>query len=269
MSEVPSAAPDSAQSAGHGAAQGAVQSAMQDAALWELPALGGPVLPPRRRSADLSGIEREAWQQGHAEGREAGLAAVREEARATAAELEQRVQQLQSILDFMTRPLMDLDQQVQRQLVQLAGAIARHLVRRELKTQPDEIVAVVRETVALLPVGARQVRVFLHPQDAELVRSRLAAGSGERAWSLVEDPMLARGGCRVSSDSSSIDATLEQRLGAAIATVLGDERSAPRTASAVPAPGAGGESASGTDLAGGSESDGGEPDGGEPDAVDE
>jgi flagellar assembly protein FliH len=102
-------------------------------------------------------------------------------------------------------------------------------VRRELKAQPEEIIAVVRETVALLPVGARAVRVHLHPEDAELVRSRLAAASGERAWNLVEDPMLARGGCRVSSDNSSIDATLEQRLGAVIAAMLGDERGAART----------------------------------------
>ncbi len=251
MSEAPAsaasaAAPSTAQAARAGAAAGAAPSA----ALWELPALGGPVLPLRRRSADLSALEREAWQQGHAEGREAGLAAAREEARAAGAELEQRVHQLQAILDFMTRPLADLDQQVQRQLGQLAGAIARHIVRRELRTQPDEIVAVVRETVGLLPVGARTVRVHLHPQDAELVRARLAGGSGEHAWSLVDDPTLTRGGCRVSSDGSSIDATLEQRLGSVIAAVLGDERSAPRAAQTMPDGSAAGETAVGEAGAG-------------------
>jgi flagellar assembly protein FliH len=109
-------------------------------------------------------------------------------------------------------------------------------VRRELKTQPDEIIAVVRETVGLLPIVARQVRVHLHPEDAELVRSRLAIASGEVAWSIVEDPMLARGGCRVTSETSNIDAQLEQRLGAAIATVLGDERGHSGPASPDPPP---------------------------------
>ncbi|HWG75728.1 MAG TPA: FliH/SctL family protein [Steroidobacteraceae bacterium] len=199
---------------------------MSEAETWQLPALGGQVLPGRRRPENLTAIEREAWEQGHAQGREAGLVAAQQEARAAAAEAERRVQQLQSILDLMTRPLADLDQQVQRQLALLAGAIARQIIRRELKTQPDEIVAVVRETVGLLPIVARQVRVHLHPEDAELVRSRLASASGERAWSIVEDPMLARGGCRVTSETSSIDAQLEQRLGAAIAAMLGDERAA-------------------------------------------
>jgi flagellar assembly protein FliH len=197
---------------------------MSEIATWQLPVLAGSVQPGRRRPESLTAIEREAWEQGHAQGREAGLAAAAQEAGAAAAEADRRVQQLQGILDLMARPLADLDQQVQRQLASLAAAIARQIVRRELKTQPDEIVAVVRETVGLLPLLARQVRVHLHPEDAELVRSRFASASGERAWSILEDPMIARGGCRVTSDTSSIDAQLEQRLGTVIATMLGDER---------------------------------------------
>jgi flagellar assembly protein FliH len=199
---------------------------MSESARWQLPSLGGPVLARQRRTAELTAIEREAWEHGHAEGREAGLAAMQQQAHAAGAELGRRVQELQGILDFMTRPLADLDLQVQRELATLAAAIARQIIRRELRTQPDEIVAVVRETVALLPVSAREVRVHLHPEDAELVRSRLAAANGDRAWSIIEDPVLSRGGCRVTSDNSTIDASLEQRIGTAIASMLGDERAA-------------------------------------------
>ena len=195
-------------------------------ALWELPQINGPVLARNRRIADLQGIEREAWDKGHAQGREAGIAAVRSEAQAASQELDRRVQNLGAILDFMSKPIAALDREVQRQLASLAGAIARQIVRRELKTHPDEIVAVIRETVALLPMTAREVRVHLNPEDAKLVRSRLAEASGDRAWSIAEDPIISRGGCRVSSESSTIDAQLEQRLGAAIAAALGDTRSA-------------------------------------------
>jgi flagellar assembly protein FliH len=78
----------------------------------------------------------------------------------------------------------------------------------------------------LLPVTAREVRVHLNPEDAALVRSRLAEATSERAWSITEDSILPRGGCRVTSENSTIDAQVEQRLGAAIAAVLGDERNA-------------------------------------------
>lgn len=196
------------------------------AAVWELPPIDGPVVARRRRDADLDAIEREAWNKGYADGRQAGLAAAQQEQQSAQAEIDRRVRHLGSILEFMAEPIAELDEQVQRQLATLAGAIARHVIRRELKLQPDDIIGVIRDTVSLLPVTAREVRVHLHPEDANLVRSRLAEVTSERAWSITEDPILPRGGCRVTSETSTIDARVEQRLGAAIAAVLGDERTA-------------------------------------------
>ncbi|MGH8230727.1 MAG: FliH/SctL family protein [Steroidobacteraceae bacterium] len=195
-------------------------------ALWELPPIDGPVMTRQRRSADLDAIEREAWDKGYADGREAGLKAAQQEQQAASAEIDRQVQHLGDILDFMAKPMAELDDQVQRQLALLAGAIARQVVRREIKLNPGDIVGLIRDTIALLPVTARDVRVHLHPDDTRLLRSRLAEISSERAWSIVEDAVLPRGGCRVTSETSSIDAQVEQRLGAAIAAVLGDERSA-------------------------------------------
>jgi flagellar assembly protein FliH len=43
-------------------------------------------------------------------------------------------------------------------------------------------------------------------------------------WKIQQDPLLTRGGCRVSTGDSRIDATVESRLGAVIARVLGDSR---------------------------------------------
>jgi flagellar assembly protein FliH len=194
------------------------------AAAWQLPQISGPVVGRSRRREDLDAIARDAFDQGFAEGRQAGIAAAQQEQQAAEAEITARVQQLDKVLQFMARPIEQLDSEVQLQLAALAGAIARQVIRREIKTHPDEIVAVIRETVALLPVSAREVRVHLHPEDARLVRDRLVEVTADRAWSIAEDPILARGGCRVTSENSMIDAQLEQRLGAAIATVLGDTR---------------------------------------------
>jgi flagellar assembly protein FliH len=198
------------------------------AAAWQLPQINGPVVGRSRRREDLVAIERDAFDQGFAEGRKAGLAAAQQEQQAVQAQSAVRVQQLDEILQFMARPIEQLDLEVGQQLATLAAAIARQVVRREITTHPDEIVAVIRETIALLPVSAREVRVHLHPEDARLVRERLSEVSGDRAWSMAEDPILSRGGCRVTSENSVIDAQIEQRLGAAIAMVLGDTRDGPR-----------------------------------------
>lgn len=193
---------------------------------WKLPEVSGPVIGRTQRVDELGAVEREAWDAGFAAGHEAGVAAARQEQQALLAVAEQRVQRLAGILDFMARPLQLLDAEVERQLALLAGAIARQVVRRELRFQPDQIVAVIRETVGLLPAATRDVRVHLHPEDAAVVRERLREPGAEAAWSIVEDPVLSRGGCRVTTENSSIDARIEQRLGAAIAAALGDERGA-------------------------------------------
>ena len=81
-----------------------------------------------------------------------------------------------------------------------------------------------REAIQLLPVASRSVQVHLHPDDASLVRDTLSPAENEPAWSIVEDPLISQGGCRVTTENSQIDATAEARLQAVIHATLGDER---------------------------------------------
>ncbi len=161
-------------------------------------------------------------QEGHAEGYQRGYA---EGLAAGRDEVALRVQKLDQIVAFMHQPLEQLDNAVEEQLTWLATEIARQLVRRELRSSPGEIVAVVREAVALLPVASAGIQVRLHPEDAQLIREVLSLGrDDEPVWRIIEDQTLSRGGCLVNTDQSRIDATLEKRLGLLIATVMGDER---------------------------------------------
>ncbi len=156
---------------------------------------------------------REGFELGQREGYEAGMAQAQEHA-----------QRLLAICELLNSPLEELDQTVEAQLLQLVSIIAQQVIRRELKASPGEIVAVVRESLAQLPVAAREVRVRLHPDDAALVREALGKPGGEQGWQIIEDPVITPGGCRVVTDTSRIDATVESRLNALAASVLGGER---------------------------------------------
>ncbi|TVR65171.1 MAG: flagellar assembly protein FliH [Candidatus Competibacteraceae bacterium] len=160
--------------------------------------------------------------EGHAEGYQRGFA---EGLNAGRDEVMLRAQQLEKILTAMSGPLATLDKAVEEELAALAIDIARQLVRRELRASPGEIVAVVREAVGLLPVASLGIQIRLHPEDARLIREVLSLGPEDQpVWQIIEDQSLSRGGCAVNSELSRIDATVEKRLGAVIATVLGDER---------------------------------------------
>lgn len=193
---------------------------------WSLPEVDGPSIHRRNRLSvgELEELERAAWEEAFAQGKEAGLAAARMEIETRRADLERQASRLNSILDLLAQPLKQLDAEMERQLVMLAFTLAKQLVRRELKADPSQVIGIVRDTVALLPIAARNVRVHLHPEDATLLREKLADTTADRAWSIVEDPVQSRGGCRVTTENSQIDARLETRLGAALSSLLGDER---------------------------------------------
>ncbi len=199
---------------------------------WQLPEVSGPVVEladaRRRNDNEL----RQAQQQAEMRGYQAGMERAEAELRARSAAIDERVQRLDSLLALIARPLESLDAEVERELVELALAVGKQLARRELRTEPTQIIAIVRESLAQLPLAAREVRVHLHPEDAQTVRERLAAGGGERAWTLIEDPTMTRGGCLVQSEASRIDARLESRIAAIAANALGDERVGDRSAAA-------------------------------------
>jgi flagellar assembly protein FliH len=221
-----------------------------DAALvarWTPPAVAGDGARRARHGPTvtrLESIEREAFEQGFAAGRDEGLKTVQAEMARRVAELDVKIAALDAVFGTLAQPLARLDEQVEAELTQLALAIAKQLVRRELKIDPAQVIGVVRHTVSLLPIAARDIRVHLHPDDAAIVNAKLATPVGEREWLVVEDPLLARGGCRVTTNNSSIDGRLESRLAAAAAALLGDDRAgtsrAATEAPATPAVNAGG-----------------------------
>src|SRR5262249_44409190 len=195
------------------------------------PEVAGPLANSKRdwrTLEELAAIERAAWDESYAAGKQAGLAAGEAEAARKLAALDHRIAHFEGGMSALARPLEKLDDTVESQLVELALAIARQVVRRELKTDPAQILSLVRETVNLLPVAARDVRIFLHPEDAAFVRERLAPATTGRAWSIAEDPMLTRGGCRVTSETGQIDARLEAQLAQVFGAVLGEDRAASR-----------------------------------------
>jgi flagellar assembly protein FliH len=197
---------------------------------WNAPQVDGAAMAGRktRTVRELQEAEEEVWARVREEARSEGLLAARAEIEPLVAHLEDQSRRLAALLDLQARPLAKLDVEIEQQLAELAVAVARQLLRRELKVDPSQVIAVVRETVALLPASARDVRVIVNPDDAALIRERLVKPNEHVAWRLVEDPMLHRGDCRVVTETAQIDARMENRLNAAIATLLGDERAQER-----------------------------------------
>jgi len=173
------------------------------------------------RQEGLDSGFKEGVEQGIAQGTQQGIELGMQQIQETA-------NQWQQLISCLAAPLASLDRQVEQELVALAMAVAKHLVRRELKIDPSQVIAVVREAVSVLPVSARDICVLLHPEDKKLIQESLSVDfdgeESDRRWRIIEEPMLTRGGCKIETATSFIDASVEARLAAIIAQVLGGDR---------------------------------------------
>lgn len=184
---------------------------------WHAPAIDGSDGRGFLTAGRLQDMQNEAHDEAYKEGRAEGLKAGTEE-------IQRRVERLNELLTALAKPLDELDEMVEKELVELAISIARQLFRRAIQIDRGSVVGVVRETVPLLPLAAREIKVHLHPEDAELVRASMMDSGDEVAWKIVEDPLISRGGCSVHSESSHIDARAETRFQAIVNAITGDER---------------------------------------------
>ncbi len=184
-----------------------------------------PHVGPGITAADLEELQRQAHEEGFEQGRREGQAYGHGEAVEESRQvLKAKIEQFDRLIAGLDRPFEELDDQVESEIVTLIIGMVRQLMRREIKSDPRHIVGVVREALAVLPVNARNVRVMLNPDDAELVSEVYAMGEAEHQWQVVEDPVVQRGGCKVLTDTSQVDATLESRLNALIAPLLAGGR---------------------------------------------
>jgi flagellar assembly protein FliH len=169
-------------------------------------------------------------QAGHAEGLARGL----EEGRAQAlAQLEQHARPVDAMLKGLKKLRTDLRDAQRKEVVDLVGKIARQVIRAELALQPVQLLSLVDEALAAMPPSREQVEVFLNPEELK----RITELDPKRAnkWTLLADPSLEPGECRVRSGDHEVDAGCQGRLAACMdqvseqlgaAAVAGDEEPA-------------------------------------------
>ena len=156
----------------------------------------------------------EGVPQGRAEGLQRGI----EEGRAMAQEqFAQLAQPIDAMLDGLTKLKDDLRAAQRNEVVELVGKIARQVIRAELALQPVQLLALVEEALAVMPPSRDEVEVFLNPE--ELRRVQELDPKRARTWTLLPDPALEPGECRVRAGDNEVDAGCQGRLAAVMEQV--------------------------------------------------
>ena len=100
---------------------------------------------------------------------------------------------------------------IEQQLMGLSMDIARLVIRREISIDSRTMQDIVVAGLDQLPGTSAAIRrVHLHPLDANVVRMHMQEEDAN--VSIVDDPSLDRGACRIESGASVVNAGIEDWL---------------------------------------------------------
>jgi flagellar assembly protein FliH len=121
--------------------------------------------------------------------------------------------------------MQDFEQTLAGDVLSVGLELAKQIVRSALRVKPDLVMAVVREAISSLPGLSEHTVLLLNPADAALVRKGLEDDPAVATlpWKIVEDPHIERGGCRLETPTTEVDAALETRWRRVVASLGRDD----------------------------------------------
>ncbi|MFY8349937.1 flagellar assembly protein FliH [Pseudoalteromonas sp. SSM20] len=183
---------------------------------------------------EIEQIREEAYQEGHAEGKEAGYQEGFDQGKLEGAqkgyeegleqgkqeglelakpEVAEKIAQLTQLLDELATPFEQVSNEVEKQIVMLATELAKAVVHGELTVNDKAIFNAMKVATDALKNQHHALEILLNPEDYELVQQAIPAEQlVDRNWKLVVEPSITKGGLHINSDNSSIDYSVELRL---------------------------------------------------------
>lgn len=175
---------------------------------------------PAGAAPDLAALEREAFTKGYAQGERAG-------AEASASRAEEMLRRLAQTLDDLQSLRGELIRRTEREVVELALAIAKKVLQREVTLDHDLMLAMARVALdRLADISTASIR--LHPDDyAGVMRGRGPSAVSTHGVQIVADASVRRGGCVVQSEFGSVDIGIATQIDELTHALFGDEAQGP------------------------------------------
>jgi flagellar assembly protein FliH len=193
-------------------------------AAWHFSAVDGSE-DTGHAGADQEGVTTEvlqqARQQAHAEGfargHDAGAQEVRDALEATLRKTaEETAVRMAQLLRNTRDNLKKNEDQISRQILEIACDLARQVVRRELQSDTNPLKPVIAEALAQLVDDGLPATVRMNPGDLTLMKGALQETLSSPVPEFVADAGVSPGGCVIESATMAVDATIEKRWARAV-----------------------------------------------------
>lgn len=158
----------------------------------------------------------EGFAQGHAQ---ATLEGQRQITEFIATQGQEAAQAFLKLFATAQTQLQESEQALAKGVLELACELSRQVLRRELATNPNALLPVVREALGMLTADSKAAVVRLNPVDVEVFSSVLKTEFANLSLTLVPDAAVLRGGCLVESAGTVVDGTVQRRWQRSVASL--------------------------------------------------
>jgi len=130
-------------------------------------------------------------------------------------QIEQARQQSEDLLQQAQRERLSIIGSCENIMVKMSMEIAKKIVEKELTTNPDIIIKLVKNIIDFMNT-AEAYKILVNAEDfvtlaAEFGQQTIYSNMNDKNQ-IMADPNISRGGCIVETDLGSVDATLETRI---------------------------------------------------------
>lgn len=199
---------------------------------WEPPEEEEEILPPT--AEEIEAIRKAAYEEGFLQGldegqlkgHEEGLEKGTEEGQKKGYEeglneglnegreiIQQQLETWQSLNASLQEPLSLVETELEKEVTQLAVALARSVIRTEVQLNENIIFEALKSGLKVLPIRENGYQIHMNPEDLKLVKQHFSEAEIEQHnWILVENVSQSRGGCEIVTDSNAVDVSIERRV---------------------------------------------------------
>lgn len=165
-------------------------------------------IPEPPKGPSIEEIEGNAFQKGFGEGQKVGFDSGIKQADPVMSSLRQALFQLQNIR-------REIHQEIEKEVVALALAIAKKIVCHEIGIARETVVCVAREALSRVENPAK-IKIKLNPEDLQFIKdTRSALSQFSRHVDNIRfeaSDSIQRGGCLIETDRGDLDARIEKQF---------------------------------------------------------
>ena len=169
----------------------------------EIDIKGGKVVDEDSKLLYSDGIQR-GYDKGFAEGREVGRS-----------EIKVMKDRLLGMIDAFLNEKGKFLSSLEPNILRLIKVIAEKVIVKELKTDPNIILEVVREGLKHVS-GSDKILIKVNPTDYEVVQAIQSEWPSilpfVNEFKLVGDDKVSIGGCLIETTTGTVDATIESKI---------------------------------------------------------